>query len=175
MFRSPVTPVLQRTVGATPALSVHLLRYCAMTEELITCELTCPSSPTDPGKTLNGVKTVEMDIEQPIFSVLSGGVKQQQQPEGDTPVPGSPSATTADTESGIFSGECELCVEHEAELDWFCGTEQRLICSHCAIVGPCHGHTVTPLATRVTAVRVSVIYKYCIYTQQLFASFKCVG
>ncbi|XP_049909106.1 B box and SPRY domain-containing protein isoform X1 [Epinephelus moara] len=124
-----------------------------MTEELITCELTCPSSPTDSGKTLNGVKTVEMDIEQPIFSVLSGGVKQQQQPEGDTPVLGSPSATTADTESGIFSGECELCVEHEAELDWFCGTEQRLICSHCAIVGPCHGHTVTPLATRVTAVR----------------------
>lgn len=126
--------------------------YCTMTEELITCELTCPSSPTDPGKTFNGVKTKEMDVEQPIFSVLSGGGKQL---EGDTAVSSSPSATTADTESGIFSGEGELCVEHESELDWFCGTEQRLICSHCAIVGPCHGHTVTPLATRVTAVRVS--------------------
>ncbi|KAG7223852.1 hypothetical protein INR49_015342 [Caranx melampygus] len=65
----------------------------------------------------------------------------------------SPAATTSDTESGIFSGECELCVEHESELDWFCATEQKMICSHCAIVGSCHGHTVTPLATRVTTVR----------------------
>ncbi|XP_031133976.1 B box and SPRY domain-containing protein [Sander lucioperca] len=126
-----------------------------MTEELITCELTCPSSPTGPGKTLNGVKAKEMDFEQPIFSVLSGGVKpqQQQQPAGDTALSTSLAATTADTESGIFSGESEFCVEHESELDLFCGTEQRLICSHCAIVGSCHGHTVTPLATRVTAVR----------------------
>uniref|UniRef100_A0A3B4FQC3 B-box and SPRY domain containing n=1 Tax=Pundamilia nyererei TaxID=303518 RepID=A0A3B4FQC3_9CICH len=47
----------------------------------------------------------------------------------------------------------ELCVDHESELDWFCGTEQKLICSHCATVGSCQGHTVTPLATRVTRVR----------------------
>lgn len=154
MFRSPVTPVLQRcTVGATPALPVHLLRYCAMTEEFLTCDLTSSSSSSDPEDTLNAVKeTREMDCEQPIFSVLSGGGKPQQ--AGDTAT--SPAATTADTESGIFSGECELCVEHESELDWFCGTEHKLICSHCAIVGPCHGHIVTPLATRVTAVRVSV-------------------
>ncbi|XP_074474016.1 B box and SPRY domain-containing protein [Sebastes fasciatus] len=124
-----------------------------MTEELMTCDLTCPSSPE---KTLNGLKTKEMDFEQPIFSVLSGGVKQQQQQQQPVPEDTSTSpaaATTTDSESGIFSVEGELCVEHEAELDWFCGTEQRLICSHCAIVGPCHGHTVTPLATRVTAVR----------------------
>ncbi|XP_044029231.1 B box and SPRY domain-containing protein [Siniperca chuatsi] len=128
-----------------------------MTEELTECDLTCSSSSDDPEETFNGVKTGEMDCEQPIFSVLSGGVKQQQ--AGDTSSCGggeatSPaSASTTDTESGIFSGECELCVAHESELDWFCGTEQKLICSHCAIVGPCHGHTVTPLATRVTAVR----------------------
>ncbi|KAJ4925858.1 hypothetical protein JOQ06_008044 [Pogonophryne albipinna] len=118
-----------------------------MTEELTTCELTCPSSPE---RTLDVVKSKPMDLEQPIFSVLSGGVKHQPA-EGDTA--GTPAATTPDTESGIFSGECELCVEHESELDWFCDTEQRLICSHCAIVGPCHGHSVTPVATRVTAVR----------------------
>uniref|UniRef100_A0A3Q4GGY3 B-box and SPRY domain containing n=1 Tax=Neolamprologus brichardi TaxID=32507 RepID=A0A3Q4GGY3_NEOBR len=50
-------------------------------------------------------------------------------------------------------GPSELCVDHESELDWFCGTEQKLICSHCATVGSCQGHTVTPLATRVTRVR----------------------
>ncbi|KAK5879050.1 hypothetical protein CesoFtcFv8_024395 [Champsocephalus esox] len=133
--------------GDCMCVSMHLLRYSAMTEELTTCELTCPSSPE---KTLDVVKSKPMDLEQPIFSVLSGGVKQQPA-EGDTA--GTPAATTPDTESGIFSGECDLCVEHESELDWFCGTEQRLICSHCAIVGPCHGHSVTPVATRVTAVR----------------------
>uniref|UniRef100_A0A3B4ZUU5 B-box and SPRY domain containing n=1 Tax=Stegastes partitus TaxID=144197 RepID=A0A3B4ZUU5_9TELE len=69
---------------------------------------------------------------------------------GENPRASSP---TSDNESGIFSVESELCVEHEAELDWFCGTEHKLICSHCAIVGSCHGHTVTPVATRVTAVR----------------------
>ncbi|XP_044189856.1 B box and SPRY domain-containing protein [Thunnus albacares] len=133
-----------------------------MTEELKTCELVC-SSPGDPRETLHTVRPKDMDGEQPIFSVLSGGVRQQQ--AGDTTAvtrcggggggngTTSPAATTSDNESGIFSGECELCVEHESELDWYCGTEQKLICSHCAIVGPCHGHTVTPLATRVTAVR----------------------
>ncbi|XP_054469015.1 B box and SPRY domain-containing protein [Anoplopoma fimbria] len=131
-----------------------------MTEEIITCDLICPSSPEE---TSGGFKTEKkMDLEQPIFSALSGGAKQQQQveeveveevEEEDTALATSPAGTTADSESGIFSGEYESCVEHESELDWFCGTEQKLICSHCAIVGPCHGHTVTPLATRVTAVR----------------------
>ncbi|XP_076614722.1 B box and SPRY domain-containing protein [Chaetodon auriga] len=123
-----------------------------MTEELTTCDLTCPSSPEGPQEDLNAVTAGQMDGEQPIFSVLSGGMKRQQS-AGDTAVATSPAATTGDTESGIFSGECELCVEHESELDLFCGTEQKLICSHCATVGPCRGHTVTPLATRVTAVR----------------------
>ena len=66
-------------------------------------------------------------------------------------------STTSDTESGIFSVESELCVEHESELDWFCISEQKMICSHCAIVGSCHGHSVTQLTTRVTAVRVSAL------------------
>ncbi|KAM6900887.1 B box and SPRY domain-containing protein isoform 1-T1 [Lycodopsis pacificus] len=123
-----------------------------MTEELVTCDLTCPSSPPGSEKTSGGLKTEEMDFDQPIFSVLSGSGKRHEQ-EADTAEATSPAGTTADSESGIFTGEYEVCVEHEAELDWFCGTEQKLICSHCAIVGPCHGHTVTPLATRVTAVR----------------------
>lgn len=91
------------------------------------------------------MKPGHMDPELPIFSALEG----HQEAEGDSA--GRPS----DAESGISAGEGELCVEHDAELDWFCGTEQKLICSHCAIVGECRGHTVTPLVDRVAAVRVS--------------------
>ncbi|XP_023149221.2 B box and SPRY domain-containing protein [Amphiprion ocellaris] len=131
-----------------------------MTEELQTCDLTCSSTSSDPEETLNAVKSRIMECEQPIFSVLDGGMKPHRA-GGHSAVPNTcggggatlPTATTSDNESGIFSVESELCVEHEAELDWFCGTEQKLICSHCAIVGSCHGHTVTPVATRVTAVR----------------------
>lgn len=131
-----------------------------MTEQLVTRDFTCSPYSADPEETL---KTGRMDCELPVFSVLGGGVKRQQQ-AGGTAVSTTPAAaTTTDTESGIFSGECELCVEHESELDWFCGTEQKLICSHCAIVGTCHGHTVTPLANRVTAVRVSVWTSLCVF------------
>ncbi|XP_045923275.1 B box and SPRY domain-containing protein [Micropterus dolomieu] len=119
-----------------------------MTEELITCDLASSSSSGDSEESLNCVKTGGMDCEEPIFSALSGDVKQQ---AGDATSPTA--GTTSDTESGIFSVERELCVAHESELEWFCGTEQKLICCHCATVGPCQGHTVTPLATRVTAVR----------------------
>lgn len=91
-----------------------------------------------------------MDRELPIFSVM----EQHREAEGD-----SAAAKPTDAESGISAGEGELCVEHEAELDWFCGTEQKLICSRCAIVGECRGHSVTPLGERVAAVRVSAEYK----------------
>lgn len=47
------------------------------------------------------------------------------------------------------------CVDHHADLDWFCSSEGKLICCHCAIVGSCQGHTVTPLATQASTVRVS--------------------
>ncbi|XP_047425962.1 B box and SPRY domain-containing protein [Mugil cephalus] len=146
-------------IGASPAPPVHLLRYRAMTEEFTTCDLTCSSPTGDPrGKSRN------MDCEQPIFSALGCGGKQQEAGGGIAPAStcvvrdgsggaASPTATPSDTESGIFSVECELCVEHEAELQWFCGTEQKLICSNCAIVGSCQGHTVTLVADRVTAVR----------------------
>lgn len=103
-----------------------------------------------------------MQCEQPIFSALGGGMKLQKTVDAPRPtMSGSPgktslAAATSDTESGIYSVESELCVDHESELDWFCGTEQKLICSHCATVGSCQGHTVTPLATRVTRVRVSL-------------------
>lgn len=101
----------------------------------------------------------DMEFEGPVLSPLGGDVKRQQQVS-------EAATTTTDTESGIFSGEGDLCVEHEAELDWFCGTEQKVVCSHCTVVGTCQGHTVTPLADRVTAVRVSLLnseaYRICI-------------
>lgn len=127
-----------------------------MTEELTTCDLACPSSPGVPEEAVGSARSAGMKCEQPIFSALSGGggVKQTVSSLcGDGA--SSPAAATSDTESGIFSGECELCVQHETELDWFCGTEQKLICSHCAM-GSCHGHVVTPLSNRVTTVRVSL-------------------
>lgn len=102
-----------------------------------------------------------MDWEQPIFSMLAGRMKGQQSvdsavsPSTCSGGATSPTAVTSDAESGIFSVECELCVEHESELDWYCGTEQKLICSLCVTAGSCRGHSVTPAAARVTAVRVS--------------------
>lgn len=102
-------------------------------------------------------ETLQSDCHhQPIFSVMdsAGGLKQgggSAVPSGGAPPPAA--ATTSDAESGVFSVESELCVEHESELDWFCGTDQKLICVRCASVGSCQGHTVSPLAARVTAVR----------------------
>lgn len=92
-------------------------------------------------------------MDQPIFSVLKPEEEEKEKEKEKEKATTSPAATSADSESGIFSGEGELCPDHDSELDWFCGTEQKLICSHCAIVGPCHGHTVAPLSARVTAVR----------------------
>lgn len=89
----------------------------------------------------------DMEFGGSVLSALGGAGKRQQVSKA--------AATTTDTESGIFSGEGDLCVEHESELDWFCGTEQKVVCSYCTVVGSCEGHTVTPLADRVTAVRVS--------------------
>lgn len=147
-----------------PPPPVHLLCFRAMTEDFKTCELTCSSPSGDPEGTFKTVRNGSMEFEQPIFSVLGGGVKPQQGVNAPRPSvsgsPGgggksSPAAATSDSESGVFSVEFEVCVDHECELDWFCGTERKLICSQCATVGSCQGHTVTPLATRVTAVRVS--------------------
>lgn len=124
-----------------PVLQVHLLRYPAMTAQLVNCALTSPSSPAAAA----AAKLGQMDRELPIFSVM----ERHQEVKGDS------AGKATDAESGISAGESELCVEHETELDWFCGTEQKLICSHCAIVGDCRGHSVTPLVERVTGVRVS--------------------
>ncbi|XP_029941179.1 B box and SPRY domain-containing protein [Salarias fasciatus] len=110
--------------------------------ELRPGELTCPS----PEDTLES----DMDCDRPIFSVSAGGPKRA----GGAGAP-SPAAAAAasDAESGVFSVGCELCAEHDSELDWFCGTERKLICVRCASVGSCQGHAVFPLAARVTAVR----------------------
>ncbi|XP_063067297.1 B box and SPRY domain-containing protein [Engraulis encrasicolus] len=63
------------------------------------------------------------------------------------------STSTNNPKSDSNPSSLKVCAVHDTELDWFCGSEGKLICSHCAIVGPCQGHTVTPLGTQVTAVR----------------------
>lgn len=63
--------------------------------------------------------------------------------------------STADPKSETDSCLTMGCVDHQADLDRFCISEGKLICSHCAIVGSCQGHTVTPLATQASTVRVS--------------------
>ncbi|PWA26518.1 hypothetical protein CCH79_00000940 [Gambusia affinis] len=119
----------------------HLFSYCAMTEGFTECDLTC-SSPATSVETLNAVTCLKIDPEQPIFSVLTGGMKEHQQEQEE-----------ADIASGIFSVESEVCAEHDSELDWFCATEQKLICSRCANAGPCREHSVAPLTRRVGVVR----------------------
>ncbi|XP_055010021.1 B box and SPRY domain-containing protein isoform X2 [Boleophthalmus pectinirostris] len=122
-----------------------------MSDGLVTCELICSSDEQD--RILKPLENAIMASDQPIFTVLSDGMKLKEERHSAGPGGGAASltkATTSDNESGIFSGECELCENHEAELDWFCATEQKLICSHCAIVGQCRGHSVTPLAARVS-------------------------
>lgn len=93
----------------------------------------------------------DMECEEPVAPHPPPGGEETRRQQVSEAAP-----TTTDTESGIFSGDGDLCVEHEAELDWFCGTEQKVVCCHCTVVGACRGHTVTPLADRVTAVRVSI-------------------
>ncbi|CAN9504496.1 unnamed protein product [Ophioblennius macclurei] len=111
--------------------------------ELTPGELTC-STPEETFKS-------DMDGDLPVFSVTDGAGRLKQ--AGGSAATAAATTTTSDAESGVFSVEYELCVEHESELDWFCGTEQKLICVRCTSAGSCRNHTVTPLATRVSAVR----------------------
>lgn len=134
----------------TPVLPVHLLRYRITTAELVTCDLISSGSPEETAKA-----PAHMECEGSALSALGGAEKQQ--------VSGT-AATTTDTESGIFSGEGDLCVEHESELDWFCGTERKVVCLPCTVVGSCQGHTVTPLADRVAVVRVSSLRFWALYS-----------
>ncbi|XP_061117973.1 LOW QUALITY PROTEIN: B box and SPRY domain-containing protein [Conger conger] len=57
------------------------------------------------------------------------------------------------TVTNSSSEEAGQCVDHKSDLDWFCRSEAKLICSHCAIQGSCNGHTVTPVARRAADVR----------------------
>lgn len=127
----------------TPVLPVHRLRYHIMTAELAPCDLISSGSREETAKA-----PADLECEGSVLSALGGAEKQQVS---------MAAATTTDTESGFFSGEDDLCVEHESKLDWFCGTERKVVCLHCTVVGPCQGHTVTPLADRVAVVRVSIL------------------
>lgn len=53
------------------------------------------------------------------------------------------------------SGSGDRCADHESQLDWYCSTEDRLICSHCAATGTCKSHTVTPVFKKAADMRVS--------------------
>uniref|UniRef100_A0A4W5JIP5 B-box and SPRY domain containing n=1 Tax=Hucho hucho TaxID=62062 RepID=A0A4W5JIP5_9TELE len=131
-----------------------------MSAEPESCDLTPVSLRDDPD---TGVEFREssgdfnMDLQQPIFFSLNVHQHETQSAKVVSGLSRKAAATsvvtTSDSESGRFSGESELCMEHESDLDWFCSSEQKLICLHCTIVGSCQGHTVTPLASRVTAVR----------------------
>lgn len=121
-----------------------------MTAELATCDLISSGAPEEDPKA-----PADFEREGSVLSALGGAEKQQVS---------MAAATTTDTESGIFSGEGDLCVEHESELDWFCGTERKVVCHHCTVVGSCQGHTVTPLADRVTVVRVSTLRFWAPYS-----------
>ncbi|XP_072549153.1 B box and SPRY domain-containing protein [Salminus brasiliensis] len=59
---------------------------------------------------------------------------------------------SASTDSGA-PGEVKPCPVHESELDRYCNTEGRPVCSMCVTLGSCQGHTVTQLAERATTVR----------------------
>lgn len=133
-----------------------------MSAEPESCGLTPVSLRDDPD---TGVEVREssgdfnMDLQKPIFFSLDVHQHETQSAKVVSRLSRKAAATsvvtTSDSESGKFSGESELCMEHESDLDWFCCSEQKLICSHCTIVGSCQGHTVIALANRVTAVRVS--------------------
>ncbi|XP_066569400.1 B box and SPRY domain-containing protein [Amia ocellicauda] len=59
-------------------------------------------------------------------------------------------------EAGEEAGPGEAvgqCVDHESELNWFCITEGKRVCSQCPIVGSCRGHSVSPVERRAAAVR----------------------
>uniref|UniRef100_A0AAY4CEP5 B30.2/SPRY domain-containing protein n=1 Tax=Denticeps clupeoides TaxID=299321 RepID=A0AAY4CEP5_9TELE len=45
------------------------------------------------------------------------------------------------------------CGVHGRDLDRFCGSEGKLVCSQCVAAGDCRGHSVTQLDNKATAVR----------------------
>ncbi|XP_057674271.1 B box and SPRY domain-containing protein isoform X2 [Corythoichthys intestinalis] len=124
---------------------------------MMTEALTDLTAAKDGVETSTMVKSEDMShAEQPIFNALGrDNSAAREKPNSGTKAPAAIAmmSTASDTESGIFSAESEMCVEHEYELDCFCQTDMKVICTHCAVVGSCQGHSVTPLADRVTAVR----------------------
>ncbi|XP_031433478.1 B box and SPRY domain-containing protein isoform X1 [Clupea harengus] len=108
----------------------------------------------------------EAEMEDGESHAYHRGEKDSKQPEGTTKHPfnggmdnvnvSGHSVTLTSTnnpKSEIEPSTLKTCVDHDSELDSFCSSEGKLICSLCAISGPCQGHTVTALATQATAVR----------------------
>ncbi|MGH0153267.1 UNVERIFIED_CONTAM: hypothetical protein FKN15_045999 [Acipenser sinensis] len=75
----------------------------------------------------------------------------ERRPQRRTAADGAQNSDKEDTGSG--SGG--RCADHESQLDWYCSTEDRLICSHCAATGTCKSHTVTPVFKKAADMRVS--------------------
>lgn len=114
----------------------------------------------------------EAEMEDGESHAYHRGEKDSKQPEGTTKHPfnggmdnvnvSGHSVTLTSTnnpKSEIEPSTLKTCVDHDSELDSFCSSEGKLICSLCAISGPCQGHTVTALATQATAVRVSDVLR----------------
>ena len=105
------------------------------------------------------------DTEQESDSVVQGASDNNSEFQADFSEDPRLSASTFRYSNGTLkagsstdsaaSSEVKLCSVHESELDRYCSMEGRLVCSLCVTQGSCEGHTVTQLAERATAVRVS--------------------
>ncbi|XP_036385363.1 B box and SPRY domain-containing protein [Megalops cyprinoides] len=104
------------------------------------------------GDSNTGILSVDSRLSPGGALLMNGsrvGDSKAEEHAGTKPASGGSPVSTTD----IRSEDSGLCVDHESELDWYCSSEGKLICSHCAIVGSCQGHTVTPIARRAADVR----------------------
>lgn len=107
------------------------------------------------GDLVNGDSSAEILSVDSVNSLLANG-----SPNSGTSTEAHSGLKASALDCGVAatnggSAGAGLCADHGSELDWFCKSEGKLICSHCAIVGSCNGHTVTPVVRRAADVRVS--------------------
>lgn len=99
-----------------------------------------------------GSKTGILSAEGKDALLANGAPNSGTNPEADSGFTASPLDCGVAATSSSSEGTA-MCAVHKSELDWFCKLDGKLVCSHCAIVGSCHGHRVTPVARRATDVR----------------------
>ncbi|XP_064164982.1 B box and SPRY domain-containing protein [Anguilla rostrata] len=99
-----------------------------------------------------GSRTGILSAEGKDALLANGAPNSGTNPEADSGFTASPLDCGVAATSSSSEGTA-MCAVHKSELDWFCKLDGKLVCSHCAIVGSCHGHRVTPVARRATDVR----------------------